>query len=303
MDTGPVIAELVWDIPANNVVVMDIWLSASSREGSDFLIGFKATAEQLAYNLRVVPHYHIFSLQTGHDFENMCTSSDGRFCADDPDGGGPVTGKDVAIESARQLCIWDQTAVPDPEHPEAGDRRRSWKYWEYVTSYMSSCALDAPEAEKRFGSETCSNALMEEKGIDAEAVKSCLISSMDEKLKAQTKNLAWSKYAVRLNGWRFAGAIEPEGITRAICSAYISPVKECDYLIKPHTKLGELDGGGLTFTGFLFMIAVALAMVFLGLVIYKKFFFSRYIQKALREEVMLEVQTQLADYVPLEERT
>jgi len=261
--------------------------------------------EQLAYNLKVVPHYHIFALQSGiSDFDKMCTSSDGRFCADDPDGGGPVTGKEVVLESARQLCIWELTAVKDPEHPDSGERRRSWKYWEYVTAYMDACKMEASEAEKRFGNEACSNALMVEKGIDSEAVKSCLVNTMEEKLKQQTKNLAWSKYAVRINGWRFAGAIEPEGITRAICSAYLTPVKECDSLVRAHSKLGELGGGGgLTFSSFVFLIFVALGGVGVGMVVYKKFFFARYIQRALREEVMLEVQSQLADYVPLEERT
>lgn len=87
-----VIADLQWDIPVNNIVTMDVWMSASSREATDFLIGFKDAAEQLAYNLKVVPHYHIFSLPSGQDFENMCTSREGTYCAEDPDGGGPVSG-------------------------------------------------------------------------------------------------------------------------------------------------------------------------------------------------------------------
>lgn len=48
----------------------------------------------------------------------------------------------------------------------------------------------------------------------------------------------------------------------------------------------------------LLMLVVVLT---LGLFVYKKFFFAKYIQKALREEVMLEVQSQLADYVQLDE--
>ncbi len=67
-------------------------------------------------------------------------------------------------------------------------------------------------------------------------------NTMEDKLKRQKENLAWSKYAVRLNGWRFAGAIEPEGITRAICSAYRTPVKECDYLVKGHAMLPPVGG-------------------------------------------------------------
>ena len=77
---------------------MDLWFSATSRDAYEFLKGFKRTGEQLAYNLRVVPHYAIFSLPSGHDYDNMCTSSDGKYCAEDPDGSDNVTGKAVAIE-------------------------------------------------------------------------------------------------------------------------------------------------------------------------------------------------------------
>ncbi len=58
---------------------MDLWMSASSQEAIDFLSGFKKVGEALAYNLRLVPHYHIFSLPSGQDFERMCTGTDGKY--------------------------------------------------------------------------------------------------------------------------------------------------------------------------------------------------------------------------------
>ena len=33
----PVIVELVWDIPVNNIVTMDLWMTATSREAYEFL--------------------------------------------------------------------------------------------------------------------------------------------------------------------------------------------------------------------------------------------------------------------------
>lgn len=64
---------------------------------------------------------------------------------EDPDGGGPITGKDVVMESARQLCIYEETAIPDPDHPKTGDRRRSWKWWEYVTQHLDECPLHSDD--------------------------------------------------------------------------------------------------------------------------------------------------------------
>jgi len=107
---------------------------------------------------------------------------------------------------------------------------------------------------------------------------------------------------VRINGWRFAGAIEPDGITRAICAAYVQPVPECDNLVKMHSSLSALGGaGGLGLWSFFQMLFMLIFAITAGLMVYKRFFLQAHIQKALREEVMLEVQSQLADYVPLEE--
>ena len=40
----PVLVELVWDIPVNNVVTMDLWMGAASREAHDFLkVSFRVT--------------------------------------------------------------------------------------------------------------------------------------------------------------------------------------------------------------------------------------------------------------------
>ena len=55
LDRKEVIVELVWDIPANNVVNMDLWMSPVEKQANDFLKDFKTAAEQLAYNLVVKP--------------------------------------------------------------------------------------------------------------------------------------------------------------------------------------------------------------------------------------------------------
>lgn len=173
-----------------------------------------------------------------------------------------------------------------------------------MTAYLDACPVNSDDIHKRFGSKECAEAVMEEKSISVSDVNTCLNDAgrLEEKLMWQKRNRAWSKYAVRINGWRFAGTIEPEGITRAICAAYIKPVPECDALVQPHQSLGVASmSGGMTVSNFLFVLFVIVSGLAFGMYIYKKFFFQRYIQKALREEVMLEVQSQLADYIPLEE--
>lgn len=58
---------------------------------------------------------------------------------------------------------------------------------------------------------------------------------------------------------------------------------------------------GISTSTFLFLLLGIVVFMVVALMIYKRLFFTKYIQRALREEVMLEVQTQLADYVPLDE--
>lgn len=41
---------------------------------------------------------------------SLCISG-GRYCAFDPDGNGPLMGRDVIFEDLRQLCIINQTDV------------------------------------------------------------------------------------------------------------------------------------------------------------------------------------------------
>ena len=66
----------------------------------------------------MVPHYHIFSVR--EDYDNMCLSQAGEYCAEDPDGGGEIKGADVVRETVRQLCIYELTAIADPDTSKPG---------------------------------------------------------------------------------------------------------------------------------------------------------------------------------------
>lgn len=296
-----VIVELVWDIPANNVVQMDVWMTPVLKEANDFMKDFKYAGEQLAYNMRMTPHYHVFNLPSSNDYDGLCLGPKGTHCAEDPDGGGPITGKEVVLESLRQLCIWETTAVPDPEHPHKGERRKSWKFWEYIDGVLSTCQVHSTDAATRFGQDKCHEDLMLAKSIDVDEVNKCMISTQDEKLEEQRKNLAWSQYAVRINGWRYAGHVEADGVTRAICSAYTDPVAECEDIVKAHEKFSGGSSDGIGFFDFIKLFVLFSGGLGMVLFLFKRLFFTTYIHKALREEVMLEVQSQLADYIPLEE--
>ena len=57
-----------------------------------------------------------------------------------------------------------------------------------------------------------------------DTVKSCEVTSAKKKLDQHRSNRAWSPRAVRINGWRYAGPIEADTITRS--AARLSLLKE-----------------------------------------------------------------------------
>merc|ERR1711920_629980 len=101
------------------------------------------------------------------------------------------------------------------------------------------------------------------------------------------ENTAWSPRALRINGWRYSGILDPDLVTRAVCAGFISQPKECKDLIatrdpfksyfeQPLTPPSE----GVSFGNFMFTLAVMVLLTILGLCMYK-----RYLQKEMRAQI------------------
>jgi len=294
---GPVIVELAWDIPRSMVVVADFWMSSGSRESSEFLQRFKDCAETLKHHLQFVPHYHVFRLPPSASaaYGKLCTDESSQYCAPDPDGPGPITGADVVEEDLRQLCIWNVTARTSPDI--VGAATYSQEFWDYVVLLADRCPMKDDRPSRRF-SEKCSHKVMEEVGIARDKVDACIQSSRKKLLDEQIKNTAWSPQALRVNGWRYSGPLDPEAVLKAVCSGYAAPLQECDDLLNGGSLLGTISAPGLGLGIFAWTsLGMALCLVLL-FYLYRSHVTSS-VRKVLREEVMLEVQTQMADYAQL----
>jgi len=304
MTNNQVIVEMAWDVPTNHVVIMDLWMSAGSRDSQRFLKEFAPKRKALNEAIKFVPHYHVFGMQSATDYNNLCTSTDAQFCAEDPDGSGPITGRDVVEEDVRQLCIHQVTKV---KHINLDDNRAGHKmveyaapYWQYVEAFQDSCPLDAADVDKRFG-KACSENLMRRFSIDVDTVKRCVRQESDTKLRQETENIAWSPRALRINGWRYSGSLDADLVTRAVCAGFVKQPDACASLVEPvdpfkNDKPPEPEGVGLgTFVMALLLVA---AVTLAGLLLYKRSL-TRHIHTTLREEVMLEVQAQMDTYKQL----
>lgn len=310
-----ILLELEWDVPSNDVVVMDMWMSSSSIVANDFLKEFKPIGESLSMNLQFIPHYDIYDLDA-NDFNEFCYTigNTKRYCAEDPDMHGPITGAEVVEEDLRQICIWEVTAEqqqkgetedekksPDvfvPDAPDVINVIHSKPYWEYVTQLLDACPLYGYEKKDvmRFGQAVCAEKLMGSLSIDVELVNDCMVHLGTQLLDHQIQNVAWAPLAIRINGWRYAGNFEKDLVAKAICSGYNVAPTECSNLENP-----IYADSSWSWSRILWYSLGSAAFVILLVILYWKKCFHKYFRRALQEEVMLEVQSAMADYKMLQE--
>jgi hypothetical protein len=301
-----VIIELAWDLPTDHVVTVDMWLSSASTESMKFLKEFAPKRRTLNQVMLFNPHFAVFAMDSSDPavYSGLCSDQTGQFCAEDPDGSGQITGKDVLDEDVRQLCIHDTTKVArsslDDLAAGKGIVEYAEKYWDYAEIFLDRCPLDSTSPDKRFG-EACSLQVMQEVGIDTQKIMQCFLSTYEEKLKKERDNPAWSPRAVRVNGWRYSGMLNADLLTRAICSGFISEPDECDQLIKPRDPFVPYvveQVNGVTFGQMMLWLIGTVAVGFTCLLLYKRYL-KKEMRSTLREEVMLEVQAQMGEYAQL----
>jgi len=303
--SGEVVVELSWDIPTNTVVGMDLWMSSASHDSQSFLEQFMPARKTLNEVVKFTPHYHVFSADpTLGGYSGLCWDTGAKFCAEDPDGSGMVTGKMVLEEDVRQLCIHELTRVPRSRDTSVGAKGVVFyaeKWWDYVSVLKDKCPIDATDPAKRFGTE-CAEQLMKSLHIDVPSVQTCIATTATQKLESERINKAWSPRALRVNGWRYNGMLEADLVTRAVCSGFTKKPAECETLLAPRDPTIKYKGAppesGVTFktlagTGAAIIIFVSLAACF-----YKRFIEKR-MRTQIQEEVMLEVHNQMASYKQL----
>jgi hypothetical protein len=307
MRQDPVVVELEWDIPVKEVAALDFWHSSASSEAENFLKRFKEPAELMGNLMEFIPRYYIFEVPAGVGAGDLCadtgSSSAARHCAPDPDGPGPITGRDVANEDIRQLCLFHLTAAQQSADATVSSLY-SYEWWEYVTRLFNECPLDATERPNRFGSNACSLKVMGNLGVDLNKITTCVAHDAERILEEQARNQAWSEQALRVNGWRYKGSLDAELVLKAVCQSFPMPVPQCDMLLsgtfsRTMYLLSHRIAKGVSERTFELLIVGILILGVINCYLYKRCL-MRLVKSQMREEVMLEVQSQMADYSKLE---
>jgi len=297
---------LAWNLPTNHIVNMDLWLSSASVLSMKFLKDFAQRRRTLNQVLAFQPHYAVFAVSNPDPQEHsqLCWDSNWRYCAEDPDGAGPITGKDVLDEDVRQLCIHERYKVARvSSNVVAKDSKIEYarEYWDYTEKFAERCRVDGSGASRKFGKE-CSERVMKDVGINPATIASCVQDTAEDKLKNEWEHSAWSPRALRINGWRYSGVLDPDLVTRAVCSGFIRQPQECRDLVKPrdHFRPFQTQQEGVSFNTFVAWLAGTVLAGFGCLLLYKRYL-KKDMRATLREEVMLEVQQQIGEYRKMQE--
>merc|ERR1712137_702057 len=293
-----VIVELAWDVPTNHVVQMDLWMSSGSMESMHFLSEFAPKRRALNHAVSFIPHYHVFSMSSTKDYNVLCTDLHAQSCTEDPDGPGPITRAMVLAEDVRQLCIHELTKVlctdttKDLHIVEYAE-----KFWNCVDRLAEVCPLKRTTVENQVGV-ACSEKLMDRFLIDKTLVTKCVAGSHEKQLKAERANTAWSDNALRINGWRYSGTLDAELATRAICSGVVKKPYISQHLVTRANVFREVKTTGIS-VGSFFTVMLIIGFVILAAMFFYKRCLTRHMHATLREEVMLEVRSQMDAYKQL----
>mmetsp|Transcript_3003 Transcript_3003/g.7682 ORF Transcript_3003/g.7682 Transcript_3003/m.7682 type:complete len:462 (-) Transcript_3003:74-1459(-) len=284
-----IFAELAWDVPQSEVVRVDYWMSTGDMRQMKFAKDLKSTvADKLMFQMQWVPHYNVFELQV---VEHMCYRNNRRHCAPQPkEGDDSVNGEDVAEEDLRQLCIWSVTA----EHGNDHGALYSKAWWDYIEHFVDRCPVVEDHTkvveEYRFG-KTCSENLINRLGIPLDLVQACMLDKEEEFLTREAEHFSWSAVGLRVNGVRYRGAMRADEVGKVICRGFSDPPpQECnEILYGPTYSIPQAveDVMPVLLGAFIVFVCVALQRRY------------KLTKSEVRDEVMLEVQSQMAEYARL----
>eukprot|EP00921_Rhytidocystis_pertsovi_P023693 GHVQ01037995.1.p1 GENE.GHVQ01037995.1~~GHVQ01037995.1.p1 ORF type:complete len:796 (+),score=81.71 GHVQ01037995.1:431-2818(+) len=326
----PVVLELEWQLPVQWPVDVNLFTDSDDR-GNEFLHGFAEYALMLKGHMYFRPNYMLFYLPS--DNEGYCmpleggpfNSSDGTrltsmdFCALPPFMKNPLKqrddlsttlkGRDIVLEDLRQLCLWQVASESDPDVPHGV---YSPLYWEYHSVFwgQSGCRFELPNMGTVEGFKNCSLKLIRQL-LPSEILSkfnACLSSDIGINLLLQSRSSrGWSVQCIQINGAKLSGRMDPENVASAVCASlklegggYRAP--QCANLMTqveleqpwaPHVGIPWSS----IFTVVLFMFVIA------GLILYMSHRHMRaQMNISRRDEVALEVRSQMKSYYNLEEQ-
>ena len=265
-------------------VTYEIWMSSDQDLARAFLNDFAVYARKLKEVTDMKPHYVLWYCsecrKAGYTIGNPDCVSSGRYCAPDPDGPGPLTGKHVVLEDLRQICVYKEA-------------REKW--WDYIQVMNKTCPT------KKFDSD-CYKTSLEESSIDLKKIESCMnnsfttpsnFSSDNTLLRSERDELVKAGIfffpAVIINSQTMRGDIEAEEVLRAVCAGFKEMPKECVNLLEGEKEPGTRQTQeGISLATLIVIVCLAVLLLVAVLVVYRMWL-KREMNSELKKQINLAV--------------
>eukprot|EP00922_Rhytidocystis_sp_ex-Travisia-forbesii_P041213 GHVS01061541.1.p1 GENE.GHVS01061541.1~~GHVS01061541.1.p1 ORF type:complete len:622 (+),score=77.02 GHVS01061541.1:275-2140(+) len=281
-NASPVILEMEWATPVQFPVEVNFFTDAAFTPANQFLHDFAKYALLLEGNMYFQPSYVLFDLAEKRNKHGYCLTDDDlaemkmnvkdvsigdtEFCGLQPMGsssssmigyntsssstGDDILGREVALETLRQLCLNLVSAVRDipVEHASYSDA-----YWQYQSQFWSSdeqmgCQFSFPKMAHPSALTDCSNNIISQL-LTAQKMgelKDCMNGRAGYDLLMESKrNRAWSRLAIQINGARLSGRMDPEVVVSAVCAGSRHPTSRefrangCEEILAEAEEIAE----------------------------------------------------------------
>jgi len=270
-------------------VTYAIWMSADQDVARAFLNDFAPYARKLQDITVMTPHYVLWYCtecrKVGYSINNPDCVSSGRYCAPDPDGPGPLTGKHVVLEDLRQICVYQQD---------------KGKWWDYIQEMNRTCPTS------KIGTDCYENALSES-DIDAKKVENCMESSFSQSGNYSTDNKLLKKErdelikagifffpAVIINSQTMRGDIEPLEVLQAICAGFKDTPDTCKGLLRPAKPDTPAGQEGIGMATLLVIVAFAVLLLVVVLMVYRM-----WLKREMNSELKKQINQAVGQYFAL----
>ena len=290
VENGEVQVKIHFEIRKSEYVVLDLWSSSADLKSLQFLSQFsrfspKFPKSQLDFRV----HYALWSCFECQDLNFTLDKADcvsgGRYCAPDPDGSGPLSGRNVLLEDLREICVLQSISRED--------NYRKW--FDYMASFSQSCRLDLTES--------CAISVMKQVSVDSAKVMKCVNESFypgevayaDNYLLAKELN-AWKTLspgyfpAILVNEVAYRGAWEGVAVAKVICASFAINPSGCKELEEEGKDTGPAQPDKALWV----VVAVAVVLVCVTLIGYRIC-----LRRRLKRTIDSEVQAALRSYRPL----
>eukprot|EP01017_Pseudomicrothorax_dubius_P032562 TRINITY_DN4275_c0_g1_i10.p1 TRINITY_DN4275_c0_g1~~TRINITY_DN4275_c0_g1_i10.p1 ORF type:complete len:322 (+),score=58.38 TRINITY_DN4275_c0_g1_i10:454-1419(+) len=286
----PVAIAVSFDWPRNDRPVYEVWMSSGDPNSYEALARFASRAKQLASRTTLEPHFVLMDGAKISSAVENCVSKD-RYCAPDPDGRGPLTGKDIVIQDLWQICIYEQD---------------SSKFLDYALGFQSCINKAAMQS--------CGEALIHQLGIDYSLVSLCVKNSWEDSSNPETSdnlilrnerrlfiNRGFSSWPqVFINEMPFGGDLNPVKLFDQLCHSFNTRPPECD--TPEDTLRKSADPTDYKTQGSIWMIIILIvvfALVFMGAfyIVYR-----RIVKRELAKELSVQVNQTVSNYVLMNEK-